>query len=66
MEKKNSKYQFFCILQFSLILIKAVGISNLSWIQTLIPTMFYCAITIFIVVFAAYITYKEHKKQLKK
>lgn len=59
---KNMSHQFFYALQFSLILTKAVGISNLSWFQTLIPSMFYVVITVLILAFAIYITIKNDKE----
>ena len=61
-KNKNMYHQFFYALQFSLILTKAVGISNLSWFQTLIPSMFYVVITVLILAFAIYITIKNNKE----
>ena len=59
---KNMYHQFFYALQFSLILTKAVGISNLSWFQTLIPSMLCGAITVSILAFAIYITIKNNRE----
>lgn len=61
-KNKNMYHQFFYALQFSLILTKAVGISSLSWFQTLIPSMLCGAITVLILAFAIYITIKNDKE----
>lgn len=61
-KNKNMYHQFFYALQFSLILTKAVGISNLSWFQTLIPSMLCGTVTVFILAFAIYITIKNNRE----